>query len=153
MSSSKETAPLPLCLSGREGAQLLWVPISKEVAQSLTNLPVCFHKLILVLKIPPTFGFSRVEFHLSPLLCVSMCACSVAQSCPTLCDPMDCSLPGASIHGISKARILEWVVISSSRGFPNLPWVEPISPASPMQVDCLLACHLGNPILYCSGLK
>ena len=116
MSSSKETAPLPRCLSGREGAQLLWVPISKEVAQSLTNLPVCFHKLILVLKIPPTFGFSRVEFHLSPLLCVSMCACSVTQSCPTLCDPMDCSLPGASIHGISKARILEWVVISSSRG-------------------------------------
>ena len=33
----------------------------------------------------------------------------VAQSCPTLCDPMDCSLPGFSVHGIFQARILEWV--------------------------------------------
>ena len=40
----------------------------------------------------------------------------VAQSCPTLCDPMDCSLPGFSIHGILQARILEWVTISFSRG-------------------------------------
>ena len=38
----------------------------------------------------------------------------VAQSCPTLCDPMDCSPPGSSIHGIFQARILEWVVISFS---------------------------------------
>ena len=42
--------------------------------------------------------------------------CSDAQSCPTLCDPMDCSLPDSSVHGISQARILEWVAISSSRG-------------------------------------
>ena len=40
----------------------------------------------------------------------------VAQSCPTLCDPMDCSPPGFSVRGISQARILEWVIISSSRG-------------------------------------
>ena len=38
----------------------------------------------------------------------------VAQSCPTLCDPMDCSLPGSSVHGISQARILEWAAISFS---------------------------------------
>ena len=38
------------------------------------------------------------------------------QLCPTLCDPMDCSLLGSSVHGIILARILEWVVISSSRG-------------------------------------
>ena len=44
------------------------------------------------------------------------CVCSVAQSCPTLCDPMDHSLPGSSVHGIPQARILEWVAISSSRG-------------------------------------
>ena len=43
-------------------------------------------------------------------------ACSVAQSCPTLCNPMDCSPPGFSILGILQARILEWVAISSSRG-------------------------------------
>ena len=36
----------------------------------------------------------------------------VAQLCPTLCNPMDCSLPGSSVHGIFQARILEWVAIS-----------------------------------------
>uniref|UniRef100_A0A8C6E430 Cytochrome c oxidase subunit 5A, mitochondrial n=1 Tax=Moschus moschiferus TaxID=68415 RepID=A0A8C6E430_MOSMO len=41
---------------------------------------------------------------------------SIAQSCPTLCDPVDCSLPGFSVHGILQARILEWVTISFSRG-------------------------------------
>ena len=39
----------------------------------------------------------------------------LAQSCPTLCDLMDCSPPGSSVHGILQARILEWVAISSSR--------------------------------------
>ena len=41
---------------------------------------------------------------------------SVAQLCPTLCDPMDCSLPGSSVHGILQTRILEWVAIPFSRG-------------------------------------
>ena len=40
----------------------------------------------------------------------------VAQSCPTLCDPMDCSPPGFSVHGIFQARILEWIAISFSKG-------------------------------------
>ena len=40
---------------------------------------------------------------------------ALAQSCPTLRDPMDCSLPGSSVHGILQARILEWVAISFSR--------------------------------------
>ena len=40
----------------------------------------------------------------------------IAQSCPTLCDPMDCSPPGSSIHGILQARVLEWGAISFSRG-------------------------------------
>ena len=40
----------------------------------------------------------------------------VAQSCPTLCDPIDCSLPGFSVHGIFQARILEWVPIPFSGG-------------------------------------
>ena len=38
----------------------------------------------------------------------------VAQSCPTLHDPMDCSLPGSSVHGIFQARVLEWVAIAFS---------------------------------------
>ena len=38
----------------------------------------------------------------------------IAQSCPTLCDSMDCSLPGSSVHGIFQSRILEWVSITYS---------------------------------------
>ena len=40
----------------------------------------------------------------------------VTQSCLTLCDPMDCSLPGFPVHGVFQARVLEWVAISFSRG-------------------------------------
>ena len=43
----------------------------------------------------------------------------VTQLCPILCDPMDCSLPGSSIHGILQSRILEWVDLPSSRGSPQ----------------------------------
>ena len=52
----------------------------------------------------------------------------VAQSCPTLSDPMDCSLPGSSVHGVFQSRVLEWVVIAFSKRrhiFPqifNLTW-------------------------------
>ena len=42
--------------------------------------------------------------------------CLVAQSCPILCDPMDCSPPDSSVHRISQARILQWLAISFSRG-------------------------------------
>ena len=44
------------------------------------------------------------------------CKSEVVQSYVTLCDPMDCSLPGSSIHGIFQTRVLEWVAISFSRG-------------------------------------
>ena len=44
------------------------------------------------------------------------CCCLAAESCPALCDPMDCSLPGSSDRGILQERILEWVGFSSSRG-------------------------------------
>ena len=43
------------------------------------------------------------------------------QVCLTLCDPMDCSPPGSSVHGILLARILEWVAMSSSRGLSLIP--------------------------------
>ena len=57
---------------------------------------------------PLSMGFSRQEYWSES---------EVAQSCPTLCDPMDCSPPCSSVHRISQARILEWVAISFSRGF------------------------------------
>ena len=46
--------------------------------------------------------------------------CSVAKSCPTLCDLMVCSPPGSSVHRISQARILKWVAFSYSRGSSEL---------------------------------
>ena len=51
----------------------------------------------------------------------------VTQSCSTLCDPMDCSLLGSSVHGILQARILEWVGMPTSRDLPN-PGIESGSP-------------------------
>ena len=51
-----------------------------------------------------------------PAVCVVL-LCLVAQSCPTLFDPMDYNAPGSSVHGILQARILECVAIPSSRGF------------------------------------
>ena len=47
---------------------------------------------------------------------VSLSSCVCTQLCPTLCDPMDCNLPGYSVHGIFQAGILDWVAISYFRG-------------------------------------
>ena len=69
-----------------------------------------------------------------------------AQSCLTLCDPMDCSLPGSSICGILQARIVEWVAMSSSRDLPD-PGIKPMSPVSPaLQANSLLAEPSGKTI-------
>ena len=63
-----------------------------------------------------------------------MAMCSVAQMCLTLCDPMDCSPPGSSVHEIFLARILEWVAISYSRESFR-PRDRKMSLASPELVD------------------
>ena len=64
----------------------------------------------------PSLGFSRQE-HWSGLPFLSpMHESEVAQLCPTLSDPMDCSLQGSSIHGILQARVLEWGAIAFSKG-------------------------------------
>ena len=73
-----------------------------------------------------------------------MCVCSVTQLCPTLCNPMDCSPPGFSVHGILQARILEWVAISFSR--------ESFQPRDQTCISCIagalhyLLSHQGSPI-------
>ena len=61
----------------------------------------------------------------------------VAQSCPTLSDPMDCSLPGSSVHGIFQARALEWGAIAFSEGSSYKFFSPPLSP---------LSCS--SPLLY-----
>ena len=76
---------------------------------------------------PLSMEFSRQEYWnglpfpspFAPVIIIStiyLRVCSVTQSCPTLCYPMDCSLPGCSIHRIFQAKIPVWVAISFSRG-------------------------------------
>ena len=67
------------------------------------------------------------------------CCCLVTQSCPTLCDPMDCSPPGSSAHGILQARMLEWGARPFSRG----------SSQSRYRTPRLLHCR---QILYCRAI-
>ena len=70
----------------------------------------------------------------------------VAQSCATLCDLMDCGLPGPSVHGILQASILEWVAISFSRGPSQARDQTHVSYNSPvLQADSLLLNHLFPP--------
>ena len=68
----------------------------------------------------------------------------VAQSCLTLFNPMDCSLPGSSIHGIFQARILVWVAISFPRDLPD-PGIKPWSPA--LQTEGLPSEPPGKPLI------
>ena len=69
----------------------------------------------------------------------------VTQSCLTLCNPMGCSPPGSSVHGILQARILEWVAKPFSRDLPD-PGVKLTCPT--LQVDSLLLSHQGNPLSF-----
>ena len=92
--------------------------ISYAAAKSLQSYPTLCDPID---GSPPgslSLGFSRQE-HWSGLPFPSPCMkvkseSEVAQSCPTPSDPMDCSLPGPSVHGIFQARVLEWVAIAFS---------------------------------------
>ena len=75
----------------------------------------------------PCIGKSNLN-HWTARKVPCCCSCLVAQSCLTLCEPVDCSPPGSSVHGISQARILEWVAISSCRGSSR--------PSDPTHVSC-----------------
>ena len=60
-------------------------------------------------------GKKEQEISLEKEMAATAAAAKSLESCPTLCDPMDCSLPGFSVHGILQARTLEWVAISFSK--------------------------------------
>ena len=65
------------------------------------------HQLLILNQIIQKLGQRTEEFRDG--------MCLVTQSCLTLCDPVDCSPPGSSVHGILQARILEWAAMPSSR--------------------------------------
>ena len=70
----------------------------------------------------------RAAFQTVPFSLI-LCSVSVTKSCPTICDPTDCSPPGSSVHGILQARILEWAAIPFSR--------ESSQPGDRTQVSCI----------------
>ena len=103
-------------------------------------------------------GFLRQEFWsgvpspsliyllVSPNLCI--CAQSL-QSCLTLCDPMECSPPGSSVHGILQSRILEWAAILGCHGllqgiFPTQGSNQHLLHLLHWQADSLPLCHLSS---------
>ena len=88
-------------------------------------------------------GLSQNPSHLFPFV-----ACLHGQSCLTLCQPMRCGLPGSSVCGIFQARILEWAVISFSRGSSQ--------PRDLLQVSCITGRFFttelpGKPSMQCGS--
>ena len=86
-----------------------------------------------------------IQLHVCVSVCLCVCVCVlVTQWCPTLCDPMDSSSPGSSVHVILQTRILEWVAIPSPGDLPD-PGIEPRSPT--LLVESLLSEPPGKPHL------
>ena len=85
-----------------------WITILEEKIEDLSRL--------FVFSPTETYKWGNWENLVKLSRLANSLACLVAQSCPTLCNPMDCSTPGSSVHGILQARILERVAISHSRG-------------------------------------
>ena len=100
--------------------------LSKGLSRAFSNTTVQNHQLF---GIQLLYGSTLTSIHRKKESKESQ----VAQSCPTLCNPMDCSLPGSSVHGIFQARIQEWVAISFSRGSSQL--------RDQTQVSCIVGRH------------
>ena len=78
---------------------------------------------------------------------VFSCVYSVTQSCPTLCDPLDCSPPGSSVHEVFQSRVLDCLPFPPPRDLPN-PGIKPKSFAPPsLQVDFLPLSYHGSPCI------
>ena len=109
--------------------KLLW-----EMAKSSWKVHWVFHWLNRFLwrpRILATYCGSSMESYWLWSLTYTCMHAQLLQPCLTLCNPMFYNPPGSSVHGISQARILEWVVISFSRDLPD-PGIKPESLASPV---------------------
>ena len=99
------------CHAGRKAPYSWW-----HSSVWVIDLSCCFH------------FFTGWQIHSLNRMCVCVCVCArartclVVQLCPTLCDPLDCSLPDSFVHGILQARTLEWVAIPFSQDLPD-PWI------------------------------
>ena len=101
-------------------------------------------------------GFLRGNLYLTLIFLVKPfvnCCPLIAKSCSTLCDPLDCSPPGSSVHGISQARVLERGTIASSRG-SSQPRDRTHTYASPaLQADALPLSHRTHPFAVNKAVK
>ena len=112
-----------------------------NVGDEISSLPGAILHIQLIL-VSPGFESSTCSYHDVFVLCCAVLF-SVAHSCLTLCDPMDCSLPDSSVHGIFQARMLKWVAIISF--FTGSPWAKDrtlISCLQHWQGDTLPLYHL-----------
>ena len=113
--------------SGSSNLSLRSIPVLKthHIWKPMVSLCLGVH-LVTLLFISGVSIFDLTDYptgwKLMVVMCkgYNLCVLLVAQSHPTLCNPMDCSPPGSSVHGILQARILEWVAIPfSSTTFPD----------------------------------
>ena len=124
--------------SGGQGSLACCSPWSCRVGHDLVTEQQCHSKIPCAAK--PGANKSQINNFFKEVLGV-VCAYSVIQSCPTLCNPMDCSPPGSSVHGILQARIVEWVSIPFSRGSSQH---RSQTCDSAWQADSLPLLHLGR---------
>ena len=107
---------------------------TKTGTQTNTHIYLFIAGLFMITKRGKQFKCPLNEWMDKHMMCVCVCMCvfSVAQSCPTLCDLVDCNPPDSSIHGSFLARILEWLAMSSSKGYSQpRHWPHVMSPATP----------------------
>ena len=120
------------------GSVLAAVGQAARVSTAFPELTVCWRDQLLHMTLLMWWDYHKGSSHMQlpqshpmqwvePCMCVCVCVC--VYSVASLCNPMDCSPPGSSIHGILQARILGWVAISFSRG-----------------MFCI--SHIGRQILY-----
>ena len=122
-----------------------FIALSFRIWNSPTGIPSPPLALFLVmlpkahLTLPSRMSGSRwVLYHCGYLGHEDLfCIILLSQLCPTLCNPVDCSPPGSSVHGILQARILEWVAIPLSRGStdPGIKTMCPAFQADPLQSE------------------
>ena len=142
-----------ICLLRQELQELLLLLLSR-----FSRVRLCATPQTAAHQAPPSLGFSTQE-HWSGLPFLLQCMkvkseSEVAQSCPTLRDPTDCSLPNSAVHGISQARVLEWVAVAFSRdagdagSIPGSGRSPRIGNGNPFQDSCLKKSH-GQRNLVC----
>ena len=129
-------------------------PLLLLMVSRFSHVQVCATPQMAAHQAPPSLGFSRQEHWSglpfpSPMHKVKR-ESEVTRSCPTLSDPMDCSLPGSSIHGIFQERVLEWGVIAISSPTTDSPQTCQHPFPGPQTTSCAPCPRCPSPPLFFS---